>query len=276
MSQKKDSIFIKLLKENTNIDEDFIDTFFKKFKIGGELDFDIQDTNVSKYLNINLTTLRKRLNNAFSKTKRFIENVDYIRVKTGVSNNINYMLNYACFEKLAMSGDSDQSEVVRMYFTKLREFITDNQHVIYQAMNKKNDLKIYNKMDTIYFFAADERKEDIFKVGKSSLIVERLRNYNVGKIKGVHLKYLALVKNPLLIEKCIKLLLKKNQVVSGKELFEVDPTTLKKVIDECYCKHVSAKENKDLYEEISNLLGMYIYVKDKVNIKPYIIIGKIL
>lgn len=30
-----------------------------------------------------------------------------------------------------------QSEVVRMYFTKLREFITDNQHVIYQAINKK-------------------------------------------------------------------------------------------------------------------------------------------
>jgi hypothetical protein len=271
---KKDSIFIKLLKENTNIDQDFIDTFFNKFKIGGELDFDIQDTNVSKYLNINLATLRKRLNNAFSKTKRFIENVDYIRVKTGISNNINYMLNYACFEKLAMSGDSDQSEVVRMYFTKLREFITDNQRVIYQAMNKKNDLKIYNKMDTIYFFAADERKQDILKVGKSSKIVERLRNYNVGRIKEVELKYVALVKNPLLIEKCIKLLLKKKQVFSGKELFEIDPKILKKVIDECYCKHVSAKDNKDLYDEISNLLGMYVYVKDKLNIKPFIIIGK--
>jgi hypothetical protein len=34
MSKKKDSIFIKMLKENTNIDEDFIDTFFKNFKIG--------------------------------------------------------------------------------------------------------------------------------------------------------------------------------------------------------------------------------------------------
>jgi 23S rRNA maturation mini-RNase III len=271
---KKDSIFIKLLKENTNIDEDFIDTFFKKFKIGGELDFDIKDTNVCKYLDINLSTLRKRLNNAYSKTKRFIENVDYIRIKTGVSNNIIYMLNYACFEKLAMSGDSKQSEVVRMYFTKLREFITDNQRVIYQAMNKKNDLKIYNKMDTIYFFAADERKQDILKVGKSTKIVERLRNYNVGRIKEVELKYVALVKNPLLIEKCIKLLLKKKQVVSGKELFEIDPKILKKVIDECYCKHVSAKENKDLYDEISNLLGMYVYVKDKLNIKPYIIIGK--
>lgn len=271
---KKDSIFIKLLKENTNIDEDFIDTFFTKFKIGGELDFDIKDTNVCKYLDINLATLRKRLNNIFSKTKRFIENIDYIRIKTGVSNNINYMLNYACFEKLAMSGDSKQSEVVRMYFTKLREFITDNQRVIYQAMNKKNDLKIYNKMDTIYFFAADERKQDILKVGKSTKIVERLRNYNVGRIKEVELKYVALVKNPLLIEKCIKLLLKKKQVFSGKELFEIDPKILKKVIDECYCKHVSAKDNKDLYDEISNLLGMYVYVKDKLNIKPYIIIGK--
>jgi len=271
---KKDSIFIKLLKENTNIDEDFIDTFFTKFKIGGELDFDIKDTNVCKFLDISLISLRKRLNNAYSKTKRFIENVDYIRIKTGVSNNIIYMLNYACFEKLAMSGDSKQSEVVRMYFTKLREFITDNQRVIYQAMNKKNDLKIYNKMDTIYFFAADERKQDILKVGKSSKIVERLRNYNVGRIKEVELKYVALVKNPLLIEKCIKLLLKKKQVVSGKELFEIDPKILKKVIDECYCKHVSAKENKDLYDEISNLLGMYVYVKDKLNIKPYIIIGK--
>ena len=274
MSKKKDSIFIKLLKENTNIDEDFIDTFFKNFKIGGELDFDNQDTNVSKYLGISLINLRKRLNNAYSITKRFIENVDYIRIKTGVSNNINYMLNYACFEKLAMSGDSKQSEVVRMYFTKLREFITDNQRVIYQAMNKKNDLKIYNKMDTIYFFAADERKQDILKVGKSSKIVERLRNYNVGRIKEVELKYVALVKNPLLIEKCIKLLLKKKQVFSGKELFEIDPKILKKVIDECYCKHVSAKDNKDLYDEISNLLGMYVYVKDKLNIKPYIIIGK--
>ena len=131
MSGKKDSIFIKLLKENTNIDEDFIDTFFKKFKIGSELDFDIKDINVSKFLDISLITLRKRLNNTYLKTKRFIEHVDFIRIKTGVSNNIVYMLNYACFEKLAMSGDSGESEVIRTYFTKLTEFITDNQHVIY-------------------------------------------------------------------------------------------------------------------------------------------------
>ena len=271
---KKDNVFIKLLKENTNIDEGFIDIFFKRFKIGGELDFEIKDIDVAKYLGITLITLRKRLNNAYSKTKRFIENVDYIKVKIGISNNIMYMLNYPCFEKIAMSGDSAQSETVRMYFTKLREFITDNQHKIYQAINNNKDLKIYNGMDTIYFFAADDRYQNILKPGKASKIVERLRNFNVGRIKEVELKYLALVKNPLLIEKCIKSFLTKKQVYSGKELFEIEPKKLKKVIYDCYCKHVSSEENTQLYEEISTLLGMYVYVKDKVNIKPYIIIGK--
>ena len=52
----KNSIFINLLKKHTNIDRDFINTFFKKFKIGAELDFDIKDIDVCKYLNIKLST----------------------------------------------------------------------------------------------------------------------------------------------------------------------------------------------------------------------------
>lgn len=124
---KKDTTFIELLKSHTNIDEDFIDTFFKKFKIGGELDFDIEDKKVSEYLGIKLITLRNRLNNAYSKTKRFIEKVDYVRIKSGNTSGIVYMLNYQCFERLAMIGDSPKSEIIRMYFVKLREFIADNQ-----------------------------------------------------------------------------------------------------------------------------------------------------
>lgn len=37
----KENVFIKLLKNNTTIDTQFIITFFKKFKVGSELDFDI-------------------------------------------------------------------------------------------------------------------------------------------------------------------------------------------------------------------------------------------
>ena len=46
----KDSVFISLLKKHTNIDTKFINTFFKKFKIGGELNFDIKDKDIAKFL----------------------------------------------------------------------------------------------------------------------------------------------------------------------------------------------------------------------------------
>jgi len=270
----KDSVFITLLKKHTNIDINFINTFFKQYKIGGDLDFHIQDKDVATYLGISLNTIRKRLNNSYSKHINFIERSDYIKIKTNKTSGVTYMINYQCFERLAMGGDSEESEVIRMYFIKLREFLTENQHLIYQAIENKKELNKYSGYESIYFFAVDDRKTDIFKVGRTTDIIQRLRNYNVGRIKEVQLKYFSLVTNSLLIEKCIKIALNDNKIYKNKELFKVEPEKLKQIIDECYCKYVSKKQNTNLYEEISNLLGLYTYTKDKVNIKPYIIIGK--
>ena len=266
--------FIELLKKYTNIDKKFIDTFFKKFKIGEELEFHIKDIDASKYLEIELNTLRKRLNNTFSKSINYIENVDYVKIKTGKTTAVTYMINYQCFERLAMGGDTQKSETVRNYFVKLREFLTENQKLIYQSMSNYNELNKYVGYETIYFFAVDNRKNDIFKIGRTKDIVSRLRNYNVGRIKDIELKYLALVKNSIIIENCMKLKLEKNQLIQNREIYKVDPNNLKKIIDDCYCKYVSKNKNNKLYEEISNLLGLYAYTKNKINIKPYIIIDK--
>jgi phage anti-repressor protein len=262
-----------MLKKYTTIDKDFINTFFKKFKIGGELHFDIKENDVATYLGIKLDTLRYRLQNKFSKTNKFIEKIDFIKIKSGNTTGLLYMLNYQCFEKLAMSGDTKESETVREYFIKLREFLIENQKSIYQALENKEDLKKYSKFESIYFFVIDDRKPDIFKIGRTTDIINRLRNYNVGRIKEVDLKYFAIVKNALLIENCVKLNLKNKQVLQNKEIYKTTPEIIKKIIDKCYCKYISTKENEELYKELSDLLGLYSYSKNKVNIKPYIIIG---
>lgn len=271
---RQDSVFISLLKKHTDIDKSFINTFFKKFKIGGELDFNIRDTNVIKYLGIQMKTLRSRLLNKFSKSKMYIETIDYIKIKSGNTTGLTYMLNYQCFERLAMNGDSEKSESVRLYFSKLREFITENHKLIYQAIENKNDLNIYSGYESIYFIAIDERNTKMLKLGRTKDIVRRLRNYNVGRIKEVDLKYFALVRNPLLIENCIKSKLDNKKVFENREIFNISPAKLKKTIDYCYCKYVSSKKNENLYKEISDLLGLYAYTKDKIHIKPYVIIGK--
>ena len=171
-NKNNDSVFVQMLKERTNIDVDFIDVFFTKFKIGGELDFNIKDKDVAKYLGIALITLRNRLNNAYSKKKRYIETVDYIRIRPNRTNSITYMLNYKCFERLAMGGDSDKSETVRLYFSELREFISDNQHSIYQAVVNKDDLGKYEGFESMYFFASQPKTfmlRSIFSILSSKL-----------------------------------------------------------------------------------------------------------
>jgi len=274
MSKINDSIFIKLLKEHTLIDTKFINTFFKKFKVGGELHFDIKDSDAANYLDVSLINLRRRLKNEYSKNSKFIEKVDYIKIKSETSNaGITYMINYTCFEKLAMTGDSKKSELVRNYFVKLREFMYENQELIYQAIENRNDLNKFRGYESIYFFAADNRKvSTTFKVGRTIDIIQRLRNYNIGRIKEVDLKYFALVTNSYMIEKCIGFKLDKNRIFEGREIFKVEPKKLKKIIDECYCKYVTKKQNDELYKEIADLLGLYAYTKDKINIKPYVII----
>ncbi len=84
---------------------------------------------------------------------------------------------------------------------------------------------------------------------------------------------MAVVKNAYLIEKCLKTTIKDKQIYKSKELYEIEPLQIKKTIEDCFCKHVKAKDAEKIYEEMSNLLGLYSYVKNKKNIKPYIIVG---
>lgn len=128
-------------------------------------------------------------------------------------------------------------------------------------------------MNQYIFFAVDDKKID-WKIGRTAYIIKRLRNYNVGRIKEIDLKYFAIVKNSLLIEKCVKHKLKKNQIIKNREIYKVSPENIKKIITECYCKYVSQNKNTELYNDMANLLGLYSYTKEKIKITPYIIIGK--
>lgn len=96
-------------------------------KIEVKSKFDVKDIDAAKYLGISLQSLRNRLLNQNSKNKNYIEKVDYIKTKSGTSNaSLTYMINYQCFERLAVSGDSKKSKTIMTYFSKFREFKIDN------------------------------------------------------------------------------------------------------------------------------------------------------
>lgn len=116
------NIFTDLLKKYTSIDSEFIDIFFSKFEIGGELIFNIVDVDVARYLKIDVLTLRERLRNKYSNYINYIKNVDYVVLQDDKDTRRKiYLLNYKTFEKIAMESNSQEGLYVRNYFVNLRE-----------------------------------------------------------------------------------------------------------------------------------------------------------
>ena len=210
--------FIELLKQNTTINEDFISTFFKCFKIDDELVFDIKDTDAAHYLGITVAALKKRLMNP---SNYYFVNADYIRVKRDNSLKVDYYLNYQAFERMAMSGSSLQSEIVRNYFVKLREVLTEHQNIIFNALEDKTDMNKLIGINVLYIFVVDNKK-NMFKIGQSRDLILRLRNYNIGRIREVDLKYLTAVKHNSLIANYVKSELKSHKIIYNRELYEIN------------------------------------------------------
>jgi hypothetical protein len=68
--------------------------------------------------------------------------------------------------------------------------------------------------------------------------------------------------------------LHKFQKIKNKEIYEIDPKIIKNITVKCYKQNVSSKDNIDLYQEIVDLLGLYIYTKNNPDVTPFVIIGK--
>ena len=105
---------------------EFITNYFAQFKPSEKLEFNINGIDVAKYLGITFQTLKKLLLNAYVKTNCYFINIDFIRVKKNSSNAITYYLNHQSFERLAMTGNTKESEIIRQYFINSRKFITAN------------------------------------------------------------------------------------------------------------------------------------------------------
>lgn len=94
-----------------------------------------------------------------------------------------------------MMSETKAGEKVRGYFIKIREFLQDNQKIIYQCVSNKKVLNKINKLhieegkEYAYFFTVDEKyTKNFFKIGRTNDIITRLSNYNVGRINEVDLK----------------------------------------------------------------------------------------
>ena len=214
------------LKKFTSISNSFIDKYYKFYELCEKEPFGININSVFKYLELkNEKKFIERIRNNYK------ENNDYIIKKNNekmTKNNIyfNYYINFETYEKIIMMSKTDIGKQARNYFITLRKFIDYYKEHIHDKI-----IELTNNNQFIYILGVNKHK-NIFKIGRTKDIRQRLYNYSVGLENHPDILYIQIVNNSNDVENCIKLFTK-NHKRNKKEQYNIDYDTLKEIIFNC-------------------------------------------
>ncbi len=228
------------LKKYTAISNKFIDEYYFFYEKTIDNKFGIKIQDIMKYLNINNRhKFEERIR------KNYIINIDYIIIK--LSEKLekgkiysNYFISFECFEKICMNSSSEKGKLFRDYFVMLRKFIDYYKE---HFSNKINELVNDNKY--IYILSVNKGK-NIFKLGRTQNIRNRLKSYETGKETHPDIKFILIVKDAIKVEKCVKLISKQYQYKQNKELYKIELDKFKSIIFNC------SNVNKNIKDNINN------------------------
>lgn len=217
----------EFLKKYTAISNKFIDEYYSFYERTINNKFGIKTLDIMKYLNINNRyKFEERIRN------NYILNIDYIITKLSEKlekgkTDSNYFITFECFEKICMNSSTEKGKLFRDYFIMLRKFIDYyKQHF----SDKINDLVNNNKY--MYILLVNKGK-NIFKIGRTQNIRNRLKSYSTGKDKHPDIKFIMIVDDSIKVEKCVKLMSKQFKYKENKELYKIELDKLKNIIFSC-------------------------------------------
>lgn len=256
-----------LVKLFTVIPHDFVDDFF-----------DILDKSSSstEFFSVNLDVVSKWLNVAKGKLMETLidsykENDDYIVRKAprpnkpgsdnrGGHNYKKVLLTVDTFKRLCMRSHSKKAEDVRTYFIELDNFVTMyTERILRGLLTKLNKSRkqLGDGSGWVYIFRL---KDDIFKLGQTQNLIDRLRTYNTGRLEDVEILMSIETKHKKKVEQCVKAFVDAKRFRKRKELYEVDEDIIKRVMQMCV-KMGDADPNKQWTVKRDH--NYYIFIDDK-------------
>ena len=262
----------EFLKKHSLIDSKFIDDFYIFYNEGqNEYDFTINLDDIAFWLEIRKDNLKRLLET------NFIKNQDYIETKpkeklsgTGTNNIKIVMLTYTCAKLLCMISKCEKASLIRNYYIELEKLLIKYKDNIVESLNRQLGIKTANKEiieenkshGIIYVLKVDE---DIHKIGKTTELKNRMKQYKVGRISELPIVFAYKTDCVDDIEKCIKDNLKKYQAKNNTELYKIDLDFVRETVSYCTKKHaILLKRNKKLLEADDN--KNWLIIIDRKNV----------
>ena len=257
------------LKKYSLIDNQFIDDFYSFYDEGkNEYDFTIKLELVSNWLEVRKDVLKKLLISNFVKNTDYYEQKESGKKGRGINNTIHVLLTYNCAKLLCMISKCEKASIIRNFYIQLEKLLITYKDNIVNDLNNQLGIKKSNKdiiestkkEGLVYVLKVDD---EIKKIGKTTDIKKRMKQYNVGKIHELPIVLVYKSKNIDELEKCIKknlslLRIKKNK---NNELFKVDDDFVKDTILYCNKQSIKVKENKKLLK--FDLTNNWLIIIDK-------------
>ena len=229
---------ITLLKKHTNIDVDFINTFFSLYDLDNKNIFIINLENIAKWLESTKSDIKQTLLNSYKL------NIDYIINKTSSNGRKGapkeeILLTVKCFKLLCMQSRTKKAVEVREYFYALEEFIDKYKNYIIEGLKDKieklenNQKPKVNPSKGVIYIIQTSDDMTLYKIGKTQNLKNRLLKYNTDKKDDIIPIYIYESEDIDAVEKCIKAFMKKYQYRKYKEVYQVNIDIIKQFINKC-------------------------------------------
>jgi phage anti-repressor protein len=256
------------LKKFSDVPNGFIDDFFSISKESyNDKDFTINFEIVIKWLKTRKDNLKKIL------VSNFEEDYDYIlnkiinrNRKIGANSKEILYLTPDCFKELCMISQTAKAKEVRKYYLSLEKLMRKYHEKIEQDLYKELGLlkknqkpKTQTKKGVIYILKALNSSANVYKIGRTKNLNNRLKNYNSGNANDIEPVFIMETNDIDKVEDCIKILVKDFQYRKFKEVYEIDINILKSAAFRCdelvvgFRKHFEGKNKKISSKKIKEM-----------------------
>jgi phage anti-repressor protein len=217
----------EFLKNYTSISHKFINEYYKFYELCEITKFGIEGKKIIKYLNLKgETKFYERVRNNYNVSTDYIIKKLNDRTTKGIQNTF-YYFSFDTFEDICMRSSTEKGKAVRDYFIILRKFIN------YYKNNFAANINSLAKDGKFMYILVTNKGKNIFKPGRTINIRKRLYTYATGKEKHPDIAFIMFVKEPKIVEKCMKIFIKNYKFKENQELYKIDFEILKKVIFSC-------------------------------------------
>ena len=263
------------LKTYSSVPNAFIDDLFEMVgETTSQTDLVIDLEKGAKWLGANKSKLLQTLR------RSYVEGVDFTVTSSPVDNNKKYggnrhntvLVSPDCFKLMCMRTASSRGELVRMYFLAIEDLLKKYTDQLIDGIKadvnrlERAQKGPSEKLSAGYIYvirAADSGKDDnLFKVGRSENLMNRLRTYRTGRLNDVDVLFKYRTENLKAVEGCIKATLGGAVYQTGREIYQADLDMIKGIV--IRCGGVSSWKQEYMRRKVSTMSGGTFIVIDRL------------